>query len=167
MPRATPFDQFAHTTNKQLISVGLVLIRVVLGAQFLLSGWTKLTNETWSATGYLSQATGPFAEWFLSLVGNPLVDSLNIYGQIAIGLALILGIFVRPAAVAGLILMGLYYLAQFEQNTAHGLIDDHVVYACLFLLMMAGGFGQIWGLDGMIGRQPSLQKKFWSRLFFG
>jgi hypothetical protein len=40
-----------------------------------------------------------------------IVDLLNIYGLMAIGLALFLGVWVRPAAIAGVMLLTLYYLA--------------------------------------------------------
>ncbi len=167
MPQATPFSQFSHATRKGwFVGIGFFL-RLALGWVFLSAGWAKFFAETWTATAYLSGATGPFAAWFQSMAGNSFVDVLNIYGQLGIGIALMIGLFVRPAAFFGFILMILYYFAQFEQNTLHGFIDEHVVYSIVFLLFFVGGFGHVWGIDGLIGRQPSLQKKAWSRWLFG
>ena len=41
-----------------------------------------------------------------------IVDFLNIWGLILIGLGLILGISIKSAAVSGMVLLGLYYLAH-------------------------------------------------------
>ncbi len=167
MPHTTPFDQFSHATNRSWFSAMLFLLRIVFGILFLTSAWSKIVADAWTSQNYLLAATGPFASWFQSLAGVPWVDVLNMYGQLAIGLALLLGFCVRPAAFFGVLLMGLYYTSQLVQNTTHGFIDDHVMYALLFLLMLSGGFGHIWGIDGVIARQPSLQRKQWVRWLFG
>lgn len=167
MPKTTSFDQFEHATHKGWFTGVAFLLRLALGFLFFTSGWSKFTGEGWSAAKYLADASGPLAVWFQSLAGNPLVDGLNVYGQLAVGLALIFGLLVRPAAIGGALMMLLYYLAHFEQNTAHGLIDEHILYALVFLLFASGGFGHIFGLDGVIGRQPSLQNKRWIKWLFG
>lgn len=167
MPQSTPFDQFSHATRKGWFSGVAFVLRVALGVLFLSAAWSKISADAWSASSYLAGATGPFAMWFQSLAGNLFVDGLNMYGQFAIGLALVVGILVRPAAFFGAVMMILYYFAHFTQNTAHGFVDEHVLYAVVFALFACGGFGYIFGLDGVIGRQPSLQKKKWARFLFG
>lgn len=161
MPHSTPFDQFAHATSQGWFTGLSFLLRIALGYLFLNSAWSKLASGTWTAAAYLSDATGPFAPWFQSLAGNPWVDQLNMIGQLMIGVAFVLGLFVRPAAFAGGVLMVLYFLAHFTQNTAHGFVEEHVVYFLIFAMFLAGGFGHVWGLDGVIARQPALQKKKW------
>ena len=92
-------------------------------------------------------STGPFAEWFQSMAGNGVISNLNVWGLTLIGVALILGFLVRPASFFGAVMMILYYIAHFEQNTAHGIIDYHLIYVVIFLLFMAGGSGSFFGLD--------------------
>ncbi|MBM5789939.1 DoxX family membrane protein [Candidatus Parcubacteria bacterium] len=167
MPHTTPFDQFAAVTARGWFSGAAFVLRLALGFLFFHSAWAKFSADAWSAAGYLSLATGPLTGWFQSLAGNPIVDALNLYGQAAIGLALIFGCLVRPASIGGVFLMVLYYLAHFEQNTAYGLVDQHVVYALVFLFFASGGFGHLWGIDGLIARQPSLQRKRWVNWLFG
>ncbi len=167
MPSSTPFDQFAHSTHKGWFSGAGFLLRLALGVMFLMAASSKLGADNWTAASYLSNATGPFAVWFQSLAGNTAIDLLNMYGQLLIGLGLVFGLMVRPAAFFGALLMLLYYFAQFTQNTAHGFIDSHLIYACIFLLLLSGGFGHVWGLDGVVGRQPSLQGKQWTKWLFG
>jgi thiosulfate dehydrogenase [quinone] large subunit len=167
MLHSTPFDQFAHATHKGWFSAAGFILRLVLGVLFLMAAWSKLGADSWTAAVYLSNATGPFAAWFQSMAGNATVDFLNMYGQLLIGLSLVFGFMVRPASFFGAILMVLYYFAQFTQNTAYGFVEQHLIYALVFLLLMSGGFGYVWGIDGVIGRQPSLQGKKWSRWLFG
>lgn len=167
MPRVTPFDQFNHATHKGWFSATVFLLRLALGLLFLFAAWSKLGAESWTAAAYLTNASGPFTVWFQSLAGNVIVDFLNMYGQLLIGLALVFGFLVRPASFFGAILMLLYYFAQFDQNTAHGLIEEHLIYLFIFLLLLSGGFGHVWGLDGVVGRQPSVQKQKWASWLFG
>ena len=160
MTSLTGFKHLEQATNQQWFSIGFTSLRITLGVQFLWAGIDKLGG--WSASGFLSGSTGPFAAFFQSLAGNVVVDQLNVWGLILIGLALIVGIFVRPAAFFSIILMGLYYLAHFEQNTAHGLIDSHIIYIFIAILFLAGGAGHVFGVDGLVFRQfrkPKLSAK--------
>ncbi|MFH1632375.1 MAG: DoxX family protein [bacterium] len=164
MKSKTLFGHFSKCTNQQWFATVLIILRVVLGAMFLYAGITKLGD--WSAAGYLAASTGPFAEWFQSLAGNTTVDALNVWGLILIGACLILGVFVRPASLFAIIMMVLYYLADFEGSTAHGLIDEHVIYLIVFLVFLAGGVGHMFGLDGLIADNIR-RKKWFTRVLFG
>ncbi len=164
MKRLTLFETLATATNKGAFASVLVLLRFLVGVEFLMAGVAKLGG--WSAQGYLEAATGPLAGWFQSLAGNALVDQLNLWGPILIGLALLIGLMVRPASFFGGVMMLLYYLAQFDQNTAHGFIDEHVILLIVFLLFLCGGAGHIVGLDGIVSRH--FRKRKWAaRVFFG
>ncbi|MDP2631995.1 MAG: DoxX family protein [Candidatus Uhrbacteria bacterium] len=164
MQTKTMLQGFCQVTNHSWFGILLFLLRISLGFMFLYSGIAKL--DDWSAAFYLVDATGPFAEWFQSLANNALIDSLNVWGQVLIGACLILGIVVRPASFFGAILMALYYLAQFDQNTAHGFVDQHVIMALIFVMFMAGGVGHILGLDGLVS--GNIRKKKWfTKILFG
>lgn len=133
--------------------------------QFFLAGASKLLSG-WSAEGYLLGATGPFATFFKGMAGNDFISNLNEWGLLLIGIALIIGMMVRPASFFGAMLMALYYLAHFEQNTAHGIIEYHIIYITLFSLMMSGGFGHAFGVDGII-HEGIHKKKWWKDVLFG
>jgi len=139
-------SESAHSRSFGFAYVGL---RLVMGALFLMTGWAKI-GTGWSAASYLAVATGPFAEWFRSLAGNTVVDLSNAWGLFLLGVALILGFCVRPAALLGMVLMTLYYLAAFVANTAHGYVDEHVVYFFVLALFSAGGAGHVFGLNGIV-----------------
>lgn len=94
----------------------LVAVRILIGWHFLYEGWVKLIDPNWSAAGYLNAASGPFAGLFHWMASSraivAVVNPLNEWGLTLIGLALILGVLVRPASWAGAALLALYYLAQ-------------------------------------------------------
>ncbi len=94
----------------------LVTLRVAIGWHFLYEGLTKLINPNWSSVGYLLDSEGFLREFYFSLAGNPntlaVVDFLNVWGLILIGLGLILGLFTRISTIAGILLMFLYYFSH-------------------------------------------------------
>ena len=92
----------------------LVLLRFLIGWHLLYEGLSKLLTPDWSSVGFLSESKwilSGFSEWIISnsSVLN-VVDFLNTWGLIAIGLGLILGLFARTAAIAGTLLLLMYYL---------------------------------------------------------
>ena len=93
----------------------LTILRVAIGWHFLYEGMSKLFMGDWSSQSYLSNATGFLSGFYHWLASSDalirVVDVMNIYGLIVIGLALFIGIFIRFASVAGIVLLVLYYFA--------------------------------------------------------
>ena len=94
----------------------LVILRVLIGWHFLYEGLAKLFNANWSSVGFLLDSGGFLRSFFVGLASNPktleIVDFLNVWGLIAIGLGLMLGLFSRVAIWSGIALMSLYYLSH-------------------------------------------------------
>ncbi len=94
----------------------LVVLRVAIGWHFLYEGLVKLMNPNWSSVGFLLDSGGFMGSFFRSLASNPavvnIVDLINIWGLILIGLGLILGLLSRPACIFGIILLATYYLSH-------------------------------------------------------
>ena len=82
---------------------------------------------------------GPLQSTFRSWAGNSLIDWLFMLGLLSIGAALVLGIGLRIAAVSGIALVALMWLAVYPpaRHTSTGtptgsnnpLVDDHVLEA--------------------------------------
>ncbi|MBT8405655.1 MAG: DoxX family membrane protein [Gemmatimonadetes bacterium] len=93
----------------------LVVLRMLVGWHFLYEGVAKITSDQWTSAGYLQESPGWFSGFFQDLAANPealvVVDALNEWGLILIGLALLVGVFTRTATTAGIVLLALYYLA--------------------------------------------------------
>ncbi|MEM9832946.1 MAG: DoxX family membrane protein [Bacteroidota bacterium] len=94
----------------------LVILRIVIGWHFLYEGVVKLYSSSWSAAGYLNDSQGLFAPMFKAIAANPsliaVVDFLNTWGLVAVGLGLIVGFLTQSALIGGIILLGLYYLSH-------------------------------------------------------
>ena len=93
----------------------ITLFRIAIGWHFLYEGISKLLVGNWSATGYLANATGPFAGFYHSLAASEglmhIIDPLNMAGLVLIGLGLFLGLAINISSVSGVVLLMLYYFA--------------------------------------------------------
>jgi thiosulfate dehydrogenase [quinone] large subunit len=88
----------------------------VVGWHIFYEGLSKLLNPGWSSVGYLLDSKGIFAGLFYELASNPsilkIVDLLNGWGLVLIGLCLMIGFLEKIASISGIILIGLYYLSH-------------------------------------------------------
>ena len=87
----------------------LSILRIAIGWHFLYEGLTKLFDPSWTAAGFLQSATGPLSGIFQAM-GNSevmlsIVNVVNTWALILIGLGLLLGLFTRIAQLAGIILL--------------------------------------------------------------
>lgn len=94
----------------------LVILRLSIGWHFLYEGIVKLTNPDWSSIGFLLDSKGLFSGIFHSMANNSslvsVINYLNIWGLILIGLSLIVGLLNRPALISGIVLLAFYYLSH-------------------------------------------------------
>ena len=101
---------------KRSQSVFLVLLRMFIGWHLLYEGVAKILIPDWTSQAYLLNSKWIFSGFFHALAESQpalqVVDFLNVWGLIIIGLAVLLGFLVRYWAVAGMVLLGLYYLAN-------------------------------------------------------
>jgi thiosulfate dehydrogenase (quinone) large subunit len=112
-------------------------------------GWIDGSSPT---LGFLKFGTkGPFASFYQSLAGHPVIDCLFMVGLLLIGLALILGIGVKIAGFSGALLLLLMYTAGFIPPEHNPFIDEHLINAIVLIglaVSNAGnyfGFGRAWG----------------------
>lgn len=91
-------------------------VRIIIGWHFLYEGIAKLFNPNWSSAGYLMESKWLFSGFFHWLISDStalrIVDFLNIWGLLIIGLFLFLGLFTRAASISGAFLLILYYIAN-------------------------------------------------------
>ncbi|MBN2000003.1 DoxX family protein [candidate division KSB1 bacterium] len=144
-------------------SVALVILRVLIGWHFLYEGLAKMMKGNWSAAGFLMQSKWIFAPIFKWMASTPdvlnVVNLLNMWGLVAIGLGLILGCFTKPAAYAGiaLILMyfvcnppfpGLYYSIPSEGN--YIIVNKNLVEVGALFVIAVTNSGIYAGMDRII-----------------
>lgn len=150
------------------------LLRISLGWTFFWAfidklfglGFTTASDKAWLAGGsptfgFLKfAAKGPFAEFYQSLAGSVVVDWLFMMGLLGVGLALMLGIAVRVAAVSGIAMMLLMFTAVLppEHNP---IVDEHIIYALVLVSFLYLPVGSKWGLGSKWSRLSLVQKMPW------
>lgn len=142
-------------TRHQQIS--FTLLRLALASLFLYSSISKLIEGHWTSAGLLNHAT-TFPElftWFASPANIGWVDASNIYGQLLLGVALLLGVFLPVAALAGTLLMAMYYTAQLHfpyagSGTTSLLIDQHVIISLSLFVLWFVDAGRYYGLKKVV-----------------
>jgi thiosulfate dehydrogenase [quinone] large subunit len=143
----------------------LVSLRILIGWHFFYEGVAKITNPYWTSAGYLQESQGWFSGWFEGLSANPgtltAVDYLNQWGLLLIGLALILGVFVRTASWAGVVILALYYLAAppfpgmeyaIPAEGSYLIVNKLLIELAGFLVILAFPTAHLFGLEQLFGR---------------
>jgi len=136
-------------------------LRMAIGWHFLYEGVSKLLIQDWSSYSYLANSTGPLSGFFhwIAASGDILkfVDILNIVGLILIGIALFIGYFSRFAAIAGTLLLSLYYFAYppfgtslFSIGEGHLFIVDKIFIEVLALLFFVSYKEKGYGIEQFI-----------------
>jgi uncharacterized membrane protein YphA (DoxX/SURF4 family) len=91
------------------------IVRIALGWHFLYEGISKVIAGNWTSAPFLAGSKWIFAPLFNSIASSPaltsIVDFLNIWGMILIGIGLIFGVFIRVASGAGALLLLFYFAA--------------------------------------------------------
>ena len=156
---------WSHSNRRM---TALVILRMLIGWHFLYEGLVKVLNTRWTSAQYLLESRGPFAAFFHWLVINParlgVVDFLNQWGLVLIGVALIAGLLTRDATIAGILILALYYFSTppfpgyVYAKPAEGsyLIVNKVLIelAALWVLFLFPT-GQTVGLDRLLGRKAA------------
>ncbi len=150
-------------TNLQLTT--LVVLRFLIGWHLLFEGISKLLTPGWSSIGFLKESQwimAGFANWVTS--NNDVlsvVDFLNIWGLIAIGTGLIMGLFTRTAAISGVLLLLMYYfnnapIIGIEYSVPsegnYLIVSKTLIEAAALFVLAVFPTGSIIGLDVLIVR---------------
>lgn len=141
----------------------LVAARVLIGWYCLYEGVVKLMNPNWSSFAFLIDSQGWFASLFKAMASNSallnVIDFVNIWGLIAIGLGLILGLLTKVATVSGIVLIGLYWLSHpslinakymlpVSDNTMW--VEKNLIFIFLLLVLLVFPTGKEVGLDRIL-----------------
>ncbi len=141
----------------------LVILRVLIGWHFLYEGLIKVLNPYWTSAGFLLESKGFLSGFYKGLANSPgtlgFVDFMNEWGLVLIGLGLILGILTRPATIAGIILLALYYLAtppfiglkySIPSEGSYFLVNKNLIELFALSVLYVFPTGKIIGLDRLI-----------------
>jgi uncharacterized membrane protein YphA (DoxX/SURF4 family) len=116
---------------KNSVKIPLLLLRIFIGWHFLYEGLIKIVQGGWSSEAYLKGSYGFLSGFFHWMASDPgaiqVIDFLNIWGMILLGMGLFLGIFIRISAISGILLLVLYYFAYPPFGSAYTIfgVDGH------------------------------------------
>lgn len=165
-----------ETTRQKATRYVWAGVRLALGWTFLWPfldktfglGHETATKAAWINGGHPTQgflkfgAAGPFKGFYNDMAGAAWADWLFMIGLAGLAIALLLGIGLRIAAVAGGILFVLMWSAVLppENNI---FMDEHLIYAGVLAglaLVAAGdtlGLGKVWARLPLVQRMPWLK----------
>jgi thiosulfate dehydrogenase [quinone] large subunit len=136
----------------------LVFFRLAMAWTFLYAASHQVFDPKWSVAGFLSHTKtfhDVYAVFTTPAWSAPLTFLVS-YGHLLIGLSLLVGLMVRVSAAFGVMLMLLYWTAHMDfpyiENANNFLLDYHIVYAGVLVLLIAKQAGHVFGLDGWIER---------------
>jgi thiosulfate dehydrogenase [quinone] large subunit len=135
------------------------------------NGWIDGGSPTKGFLG--SVAAGPMEATFHSWAGDAWADWLFMLGLLGIGVALMAGVALRFAALAGAVMMALMWIAEWPpakhlsdgspSMSTNPFVDYHVVYAVVLIALAAAcagdtlGLGRLWARLPFVGRNRRLR----------
>jgi thiosulfate dehydrogenase [quinone] large subunit len=156
-------DERSGYTTWQTIT--LVILRILIGWHFLYEGVVKLFDHEWSSYGYLMDSNGLFSGIYYSLASNDkiiqIIDLMNIWGLILIGVGLMLGLFARFSLISGIVLLSLYYvshppLADYDyllpREGNYLIVDKNLVEIFAMIVLLFFPTSHIIGVDRLISK---------------
>ncbi|MFF5306524.1 DoxX family protein [Streptomyces sp. NPDC013161] len=134
-------------------------------------GWIDGGSPT---KGFLSSvAAGPMESTFHDWAGAGWANWLFMLGLLGVGVALVAGVALRLAAVAGTAMMALMWIAEWPpakhlsdgtpSMSSNPFADYHLVYAVVLIALAVAGAGVTWGLGKLWATLPIVRDHNWLR----
>jgi len=125
----------------------------------------RIVNPYWTSAGYLAESKWWFSGWFHDIAANPtlltIVDYVNEWGLLVIGIGLMFGLFTRTVTVAAMVLLFLYYIAappfvgyvySMPSEGSYLIVNKVLIELVAVAVLLAFPTGRTYGLDRFIGR---------------
>ena len=145
----------ARVVSFKSISPAMRILRVVLGGTFLYAGVYKALDATFldpSSSGYIGEQLKAFADSSpISFMLTPMIDHASIMGwttmlaEFAIGIAVLIGVWLFPAAMGGAALSLILWLSSSWNVRPYFLASDPAYFA-MWVAFIAG----IWPKQGAV-----------------
>jgi thiosulfate dehydrogenase [quinone] large subunit len=170
----TPVETGPETVRQKATRYVWATVRLALGWTFLWAfldktfglGHATAAEAAWikggsPTKGFLTHAaTGPFKGFYNGIAGAAWADWLFMIGLAGIGLALILGIGLRVAAVTGGLLYFMMWTAVLPPEN-NPFMDEHLIHAAVLAGLALVGAGDTLGLGKIWARIPLVQRMPW------
>lgn len=184
---ATTGTTVGVTGRHSVGQIAILVLRFAIGWIFLWPfldktfglGYSTAGAKSWinggsPTKGFLGHVqVGPFQSAFRGMAGNGFIDWLFMLTLLGVGVALMLGVVLRIAAISGSILLVLMWAAEWPmaQHTSVGdatsstnpFLDDHLVFViCLVIIAALGtasarGLGKWWCSRPIVAAHPIMR----------
>ncbi len=147
---------------------GMAWVRILMGAVWLNGGVEKLINpefpqqfaQSLQAGGFISQAP-PFFQEFMRATVLPNAEPfarLQTFGELALGMTLILGLLTNPAALGSTLLSSAILLSQGGVRLGSGLgspefLNMNLLVALLSLVVLLSASAKAFSVDTLLARR--------------
>lgn len=154
----------------------LTFLRILIGWHFLYEGLSKIYSPGWTAKEYLLGSVGPLAPLFKGMANTEsllnIVDLLNEWGLVLIGLGLFTGLLAKPCKFFGILLLSFYYLAyppfaglgiNAHVEGSYWVVNKNLIEMAALLVLYLFPTNHITGIDRYIFlRKSTADKKLFS-----
>ena len=160
------------------IATGLVFLWAFLdklfGFGYATTGERAWINGGSPTQGFLGNIDhGPFADMFRGWAGAAWADWLFMLGLAGIGIAVVLGVGLRIAAVSGTLMMLLMWAAEWPLDrftdageptmSTNPILDYHILYALVLIWLAIVAAGNTWGFGKAWAKLDVVEKNPWLR----
>jgi thiosulfate dehydrogenase [quinone] large subunit len=185
--RNIPVQRATEATEPRAAGRFAAVVRIATGLVFAWAfldklfgfGYATPAERAWinggsPTKGFLGNVDhGPFAEMFRGWAGAWWADWLFMLGLAGIAVALLFGIGLRIAAVAGTVMMLLMWAAEWPLDrftdageptmSTNPVLDYHVLYALVMIWLAITAAGLTWGLGKQWARLRIVERNPWLR----
>ncbi|QGN35627.1 hypothetical protein GJV80_15185 [Microlunatus sp. Gsoil 973] len=158
-------------------ATGFIFLWAFLDKTFGL-GFSTTSERAWfnggsPTKGFLGSVdVGPFAGVAHTIAGTWWADWLFMLALLGVGVAVMAGIAMWPAAFAGSLLVLMMWAAEFPLDRVTGtgdpsgstnpIVDYHIIYGLALLTLAATSAGITWGLSRYWNRLPYIRDHAWT-----
>ena len=170
----TPAQMFAVLRIVMGLLFGWAFVDKTFGLGYATPAANAWVNGGSPTKGFLGNIDhGPLASMFQSWAGTAWADWVFMLGLGGIALALLFGVGLRAAAVAGTVMMLLMWAAEWPLDrftnageptmSTNPIIDYHIVYALVLITLAVVAAGNTWGFGRRWAELDLVKGNHWLR----
>lgn len=130
-------------------------LRIYTGIFFGLAGWGKVTREpSFDIAGWLGKVKEDSFDFYQPLIDSIFIPNAGIFsflvawGEVAMGIALVLGIATRYASFAGAFMVANFWFAH-----GYGFFGSDPIWMMILLVLALVPAGRVFGLDQVLSKR--------------
>jgi uncharacterized membrane protein YphA (DoxX/SURF4 family) len=155
----TSVNAIPEVVSGRQAAIGLALVRVTIGAEFVWVFFENLGKGAYTPAGYagvinyyIKASHSPAAwKWFMALISShaAVVAPLQAATEISLGVLLVIGLFTRSAAMVAFLFLGSLWVTELGTSWIWELLPPTLASLGLAI----GRAGRTWGVDALLARR--------------